>query len=160
MIPEKMELNNASLEQEEQQLMFSSFSRSDALALALIINKKAGERFSDPLTIEITVNGLVVFRYFPDGSRKDSELWMVRKRNSVELMEMSSLRFKYWLEAYGATLEDRKLAPDDYAAGGGGYPINIRGTGCIGSICVSGLPNHVDDHMVVVDSIREYNGLS
>ena len=142
----------AQCEQEEERLQFTSFSRADALALGLRLVEDA-KAFPDPVAVEITVNGLVVFRYFPDGARLDSELWLARKRRSVELMDMSSLHFLAWLEANGETLESRKLPVDDYAAGGGGFPIRVRGTGMIGSVCVSGLPDHRDDHRLVTGAL-------
>lgn len=114
------------------------------------------KKFRDPIAIEITINCLVVFRYFAEGSVADSEFWLTRKRNSVNLMSMSSLRFLYWLGDFGATIEDRKLDPNDYAAGGGGFPIRLKGTGVVGSICVSGLPNHLDDHQLIVDTLTEF----
>ena len=86
----------------------------------------------------------------------DSELWLARKRRSVELMEMASLHFLAWLEENGESLESRKLPADDYAAGGGGFPIRVRGTGVIGSICVSGMPNHVDDHQLIINTLAEF----
>lgn len=141
--------------QQEKTLEFDKFSRNDALAIGLRINENA-KQYSDPITIEITLNGLVVFRYFSEGSVPDSELWLVRKRNTVNLMSMSSLRFKYWLEIGLKTISDRKLNPNDYAAGGGGFPINLRGTGVVGSICVSGLQNHLDDHQLIVDTLTEF----
>ena len=98
----------------------------------------------------------MVFRYFPDGALPDSELWLQRKRRSVELMEMSSLHFLAWLEANGESMESRKLPANDYAAGGGGFPIRVRGTGVIGSICVSGMPDHMDDHQLVIDTLAEF----
>lgn len=142
----------AQCEREEERLQFTSFSRADALALGLRLVEDA-KAFPDPVAVEITVNGLVVFRYFPDGARLDSELWLARKRRSVELMDMSSLHFLAWLEANGETLEGRKLPADDYAAGGGGFPIRVRGTGMIGSVCVSGLPDHRDDHRLVTGAL-------
>ena len=141
--------------QQEKTLEFDKFSRNDALAIGLRINENA-KQYSDPITIEITLNGLVVFRYFSEGSVPDSEMWLVRKRNTVNLMSMSSLRFKYWLEIGLKTISDRKLNPNDYVAGGGGFPINLCGTGVIGSICVSGLQNHLDDHQLIVDTLTEF----
>lgn len=149
---QEMETLLAQCEQEEERLQFTSFSRADALALGLRLVEDA-KAFPDPVAVEITVNGLVVFRYFPDGARLDSELWLARKRRSVELMDMSSLHFLAWLEANGETLESRKLPADDYAAGGGGFPIRVRGTGMIGSVCVSGLPDHRDDHRLVTGAL-------
>ena len=149
---QEMETLLAQCEREEERLQFTSFSRTDALALGLRLIEDA-KAFPDPVAVEITVNGLVVFRYFPDGARLDSELWLARKRRSVELMDMSSLHFLAWLGVNGETLESRKLPADDYAAGGGGFPIRVRGTGMIGSVCVSGLPDHRDDHRLVTGAL-------
>ena len=147
----------AMCEEQEEKLQFDHFSRADALALGLKLHENAKKQ-PIPVAVEITVNGLVVFRYFPDGALPDSELWLQRKRNTVELMEMSSLHFLAWLEENGETMESRKLQADDYAAGGGGFPIRLRGTGVIGSVCVSGMPDHMDDHRLVVDTLAELLG--
>lgn len=145
----------ADLKAEEARLCFDKFRRSDALAIGLKIVELAAA-YPDPVTVEITIGGLVVFRHFTDGSLADSELWLARKRRVVDLMAMSSLRFMYWLEMNGWTLEDRKLNPADYAPGGGGFPIVLRNTGMIGSVSVSGMFNHLDDHKLVVDAIRAH----
>lgn len=140
---------------EEEALQFDHFTRQDALQLGLLMDKNA-RNYPDPAAIEITVNGLVVFRYFQEGAIPDSELWLARKRNTVELMHMSSLHFLAWLEENGETMQDRKLDANAYAAGGGGFPIIIRGVGVVGSICASGMSNHLDDHALVVESIKQY----
>ncbi len=142
------------LGQEEKNLTFQSFSRADALSLGLTILDYS-KKFSDPIAVEITINGLVVFRHFTDGSMADSEYWLERKRNSVELMGMSSLRFRSWLAVFGQTLKERLLNPQDYATFGGGFPLLLEGTGMIGSICVSGLPDDLEDHACIVESIRQ-----
>lgn len=148
-----MNLYDSCLSQ-EQALTMKSFSRKDAYTLGMLLNKNA-QIFEDPVAIEITLNSLVVFRYFPDGALPDSELWLARKRNSVHLMDMSSLRFGEWLKSRGETLLERKLNPDQYATGGGGFPIRLTGTGVIGSICVSGLAD-IDDHRLIVDSLTQF----
>ena len=145
----------AMCEEQENKFQFDHFSRAAALAFGLKLHENAKKQ-PIPVAIEITINGLTVFRYFPDGALPDSELWLARKRRTVELMEMSSLRFLAWLEVNGESLESRKLPADDYAAGGGGFPIRLRGTGVIGSICVSGMPDHMDDHQLVINTLAEF----
>ena len=140
---------------EEKELVFDRFSREDAFELGCLLYENS-KRYPDPCCFEITVNGLVVFRYFPQGSIPDSELWLKRKRNSVNLMHMSTLHFMAWLTDFCETLEDRKLDPKEYAAGGGGFPIILSGTGVIGSICVSGMPDHMLDHQLIVDSVAQF----
>ena len=145
----------AACEEQEKQFQFAHFSRQEALEFGLLLHKNAAG-CAAPVALEITINGLVVFRCFPDGAMPDSELWLQRKRNTVDLMQMSSLHFLAWLEANGETVESRKLPADDYAAGGGGFPITLKGTGCIGSICVSGLPDHHDDHQLIINTLAEW----
>ena len=138
--------------EQEEKFQFEHFSREDALKIGLKLHENAKEQ---PVAVEITVNGLVVFRYFGEGAKPDSELWLARKRNAVELTEGSSLRMFAEMEAAGQTFADRKLCGDDYAAGGG-FPIALRGTGVIGSICVSGFDDHLDDHQLVINTLAEY----
>jgi uncharacterized protein (UPF0303 family) len=147
--------NFEAIASQENDLVLDRFSRADALAIGLKIIEN-GQRYPDPIAVEIAINGLVVFRHFTDGSVLDSELWLARKRKSVDLMSMSSLRFKYWLEMKGKTLSDRHLNSNDYTASGGGFPIRLAGTGVIGSICVSGLPSDLDDHQLITDSLGEF----
>ena len=148
-----MSITNESLLALEQELTFSSFSSADAFRLGELINEESA-KYPAPLATEIVINGLVVYRYFQAGALPDSELWLERKRNAVELMQMASLRFGCWLEENGETLESRKLNPDDFAPGGGGMPIILKGTGVIGSVCVSGEPNHLDDHAIVTTAMK------
>lgn len=138
--------------EQEEKFQFEHFSREDALKIGLKLHENAKEQ---SVAVEITVNGLVVFRYFAEGAKPDSELWLARKRNAVELTEGSSLRMFAEMEAAGQTFADRKLCGDDYAAGGG-FPIALRGTGVIGSICVSGFDDHLDDHQLVINTLAEY----
>ena len=76
--------------EQEEKFQFEHFSREDALKIGLKLHENAKEQ---PVAVEITVNGLVVFRYFAEGAKPDSELWLARKRNAGDLMETSSLRF-------------------------------------------------------------------
>ena len=69
----------ASLSALEQELTFSSFSRADALRLGLLINE-ASQGYPAPVATEIVINGVVVYRYFQDGARPDSELWPAKMK--------------------------------------------------------------------------------
>ena len=144
----------SSLSALEQELTFSSFSRADALRLGLLINE-ASQGYPAPVATEIVINGVVVYRYFQDGARPDSELWLERKRNAVELMQMGSLCFGCMLSESGESLGDRTRHAEDFAPGGGGMPIVPAGTGMIGSVCGAGEPNHLDDQEIVVKALRQ-----
>jgi len=47
------------------------------------------------------------------------------------------------------------LDSKDYAAHGGCFPILLEGTGCVGTITVSGLPQR-QDHALVVAVLQKY----
>lgn len=152
-----MSISNASLLKLEQELVFPSFSRADAFRLGCLINEESAS-YSAPIAAEIVINGLTVYRYFQDGALPDSELWLERKRNAVDLMQMASLRFGLLLEENGETLTSRKLDETAFAPGGGGMPIALQGTGVIGSVCVSGEPDHLDDHAIVIAAMKRLLG--
>ena len=59
--------------EQEEKFQFEHFSREDALKIGLKLHENAKEQ---PVAVEITVNGLVVFRYFGEGAKPDSELWL------------------------------------------------------------------------------------
>jgi uncharacterized protein (UPF0303 family) len=141
---------------EEEELSFASFSHQDAWNVGSRIVEKAKSN-PVPLGVEIVLGGLLVFRYFPDGITRDHELWLERKRRSVESREMSSLRLKQLADMHGQTLSDWKLDANLFVLGGGGYPVKLKNTGMIGSICTSGYID-LDDHQIIVDVLREYKG--
>jgi len=58
---------------------------------------------------------------------------------------------------------DNGLSDADFAPHGGSFPINVRGTGCIGAVTVSGLPQR-EDHNMVVEALsallgKDHDGL-
>ena len=141
---------------EEQELVFSSFTQDDAIRLGMMLVEN-GKKCDCPTAYEIVLNGMVVFRAFPNGTTPNNELWLKRKRNVVELMRKSSLRCFAEMERDGVSFSDMKLNDNDYAAGGG-FPIQVKGAGVIGCILVSGFPDHMDDHRLLISTVREYLG--
>ncbi len=140
------------LRETEEKLQFTSFNRADAFALGGFVDEEA-KMLGVPVSVEIVLNGLTVFRYFQDGCPAESTNWLQRKRNTVESQGIGSLRFGLLLEKNGQTLEDNKMKDADHAPGGGGMPINLKGTGMIGTVCVSGCPNHLDDQKIVTNAL-------
>ena len=55
------------------------------------------------------------------------------------------------------TLQRYFLSPSEYAIAGGGFPIAVKGTGVIGAITVSGLPDR-QDHQIIVDTLCKMLG--
>ena len=140
--------------EEEQTLQFHSFSREDALHLGLLLYKKS-KAYKKPVAVEIYMNNLCVFRYYPEGTNANNEKWLRVKNNTVQMTETSSLHLFAYLEATKESLEEHLMDSANYTRFGGGFPINIIGTGCIGSICVSGLV-HIQDHNLIVLALREF----
>lgn len=86
------------------------------------------------------------------GVTPDNVNWVRRKRNMVLRYFRSSYASGLKLRKDGKTVEDNGLDGADYAPHGGSFPINVKGTGCIGAVTVSGLPQR-DDHNLVVEAL-------
>lgn len=136
---------------QEERFQFASFSRADALALGLRLAEKA-EKFEQGVAVRIVMNGLTVFQYVPEGAEINNCIWMDRKVRTVTQFGLSSLRVMAMLEGDPT---EQKLDEKQYALGGGGFPLTLRGTGMIGVITVSGLP-HMDDHQLIIDTLTEW----
>jgi len=143
------------LETQEKTLQFDHFSNADALDLGLLLVAYAKEN-KHAVAIDITKNGHQVFKYAFDGANINNDNWIARKINAVNTEQKSSLHLGLILKREGHTLESEwRLDPNDYAFHGGCFPITIKGTGVIGTVTVSGLPQEVD-HQMVVDVLTKY----
>lgn len=143
------------LEEQEKELQFEHFANEDALMLGLELVKEA-QVMGVSLSVEIRRNHSTLFFYRSEGTSDHNCEWLRRKANTVDKLGMSTLRLYYDLLHTGRDLaKDLFLNPDVYAARGGGFPLTIRGTGVVGSICVSALP-HEKDHALLVRVIRRY----
>jgi uncharacterized protein (UPF0303 family) len=68
----------------------------------------------------------------------------------------SSYRVGRELAASGTQLDEaRGVLPIDHAPHGGCFPIHIEGTGVVGTITVSGLPQR-EDHRFVTECLCEF----
>lgn len=140
---------------EEEQLQFSAFSNADALALGLKLVERA-QALGKAVTIDITRNGHQLFHHAMAGTTPDNANWVRRKNNVVQRYGRSSLHVGTRYRVNGKTFEvDSGADPADYAAHGGAFPLALRGTGVIGTVTVSGLPQ-MEDHELVTSVLREY----
>lgn len=142
---------------EEKTIVFSKFSREDAFIIGCRLYERS-KTLGKGVAIQIIVNDLIVFRVMPEGTTKNSEKWLFRKHNMVIAKGMSSERARLEREKAGKTMEDWCMSREEYAAAGGGFPIIIKNSDMIGSICVSGLASS-DDHRLIVSVLKEYLGL-
>lgn len=134
---------------QEETLVFPGFDKASAWELGTRL-KDACETTGAAATIEVRLGRETVFFYSMPGTTPVNTDWARRKRNVVELMELSSYRVGRSHAANGNSLEGLMGLPvRDYADHGGSFPLLVKGVGCIGAVTVSGLPQRKDHSMVV-----------
>jgi uncharacterized protein (UPF0303 family) len=141
---------------DEERLVFSSFDHEAAWLLGTQMRSAA--LVADlPVAMAIRLHGQRLFHAALPGSSANNDLWLARKCAVVDLFGHSSYYVGCLTRAEGK--EDfndaHRLDPAAYAAHGGAFPIVIRGTGCVGTVAVSGLPQ-VDDHRFVVEQLGKF----
>lgn len=143
------------LQQQENEVQFTSFNHDIALkvGLAIIEEVKSRGKF---VTIHIERNNRVLFHYAMEGTTPDNDEWLRRKCNVVQRFEMSSFQMSNRLKTREGNLESiYQAALRDHAAAGGGFPIIIKNVGVVGAVAISGLPDH-EDHEIVVSTLRKF----
>lgn len=135
---------------EEKALTFPHFNAETAWSLGCLIHDTAAAR-AQAVAIEISVNGQRLFFAALPGATLNNEQWIRRKGNVARMFQHSSL-YKTWeAEVTRKPFNERYALPEaDYAASGGAMPIFVSGSGCIGTVVVSGLPM-VEDHKLIVE---------
>lgn len=153
-----LESDIAQLVVQEQRLRFDHFDEADAWALGCQMRAAAEDR-KLPFVIDIRIGNRPLFYAALPGSTPENPDWVRRKVNSVMRFHKSSYRVgrEYLLKGqpFDAT---RGIDPMDHAAAGGGFPIHVKGTGVVGSITVSGVPQR-DDHNFVVEMLCTFLGV-
>ena len=146
------------IELQEQALKFERFDKTTAWDLGTRL-KAACEEQGVSATIEVRLARETVFFYSMPGTAASNTDWARRKRNVVELMELSSYRVGRTFELQGESLESSMGLPlRDYADHGGSFPISVRTVGCVGAVTVSGLPQR-EDHALVVQVLAQMCGV-
>ena len=143
------------LEAQEARLVLESFDETDAWELGSALREAAIAR-DLPVAISVRRNGQRLFHTALPGASADNDGWLDRKCAVVDRYGRSSLRVGEQFRVSGKTFEaDSRLDPTQYAAHGGAFPLIVRGTGCIGTVAVSGLPQR-DDHRLVVETLEAF----
>lgn len=144
-----------SLALQEETLQFDAFDNAIALAIGLDIVESA-RLGGKSVTVNITVNGLVLFHHAMIGACADQADWIRRKNNVVNRYGHSSYYVGNTYKAKGDLFENvAYLDAKDHAAHGGAFPITIRNVGIVGTITVSGLPQ-AEDHALVVQALKHH----
>jgi len=145
----------ADLLAQEQRLSLPSLSENDAVALGMTTLGFAQAR-SLPVFIEVRRVGRVVFRASLNGTSADNEDWARRKAAIVERFGHSTMYERVRHEVQGITFNEKTGLPlSDFAAHGGAFPLTVNGTGVVGVLIVSGLPQ-VEDHALCVEALETY----
>jgi uncharacterized protein (UPF0303 family) len=141
------------LEAQESRLVFDRFDEQTAWDLGVAL-RQAGLAAELPIAISIRRNGQQLFHAALPGSSADNDGWLARKSAVVDRYGRSSLRVGEEFRVRGESFdEDSRLDVTLFAAHGGAFPILVRGTGCIGTVAVSGLPQ-LEDHQLVVEALE------
>jgi len=140
---------------QEQQLQFASFDAERAWRLGTQLREAAAARGA-ALTLDIWLGAQQLFLSAMPGTSPDNAEWTRRKRNVVLRFHRSSYAVGLELTRRQTTLREKYgLEERDYAAHGGCFPLLLRGSGCLGTIAVSGLPQREDHELIVAVLARE-----
>lgn len=150
-----MEDGLSQLLQLEQELQFAKFNEVVAWQIGSQLVEQ-GRKAKLPITIDITRGNHQLFHASLPGTAADNDEWVKRKVRLVNRFGHSSFYMGQMLKHKGKTIEQSYLIPEsEFAAHGGCFPIIVKGTGMVGTITVSGLPQE-EDHKLVVESIRAF----
>ena len=147
------------LKTQELALQFTAFNADQAWRLGSRLRELA-QGAPRPVAIGIWLAGQTLLYTGTNGISAGNEDWLRRKRNTVLRFGKSSLLVGSELAKSETTLEQKQgLTFADYAAHGGGFPILLRETGCVGAIVVSGLTQR-EDHALVIMALGEILGVT
>ncbi|WP_159717965.1 heme-degrading domain-containing protein [Geminicoccus flavidas] len=145
----------AALLAEEERLQFPNFDQATALALGRLMLDRA-ERDRLPVTIDIRRGEQQLFHAALPGTSADNDAWVERKARAVRRFGHSSWYLGCLARAKGYDFHAKfALDPARFAAHGGSFPIFVKGTGAIGTVTVSGLPQQ-EDHRFVTAMLHEF----
>ncbi len=141
--------------EQERRLTFPRFDNDTAIDLGLMLVEVARER-GLPLTIGVTRAEQRIFHVALAGTVADNDHWVARKSAVVMRFGHSSFYVGQSTAARGVGFEERYLVdPRAFAPHGGSFPITVDGTGLVGTVTVSGLPQ-AEDHALVVEVLGRF----
>jgi uncharacterized protein (UPF0303 family) len=142
------------LQEEQRSLELPEFHYDFVWQLGSRLYQRARENHF-PVAIEIRHGSDLVFAMLAPGATIDNFDWTRRKSAVVHRFHRSSLFAKLEAQSKNYDFNTRfRLPPGDFAAGGGGVPLILKGGVFIGSVGISGLPD-VQDHKLVTGCLAE-----
>jgi uncharacterized protein (UPF0303 family) len=127
--------------EQEQQLRFKYFDAVSAWVIGTKLKEEV-EALGAAVAIDIQLGNHQLFFYAMPGTSPDNIDWLRRKKNVVAHFHQSSYYVGLKLKSQDANLQDKLGLPlRDYTPHGGCFPIKLMaGSGCVGTIAISGLP--------------------
>jgi uncharacterized protein (UPF0303 family) len=136
-------------------LQFTRFDAETAWTIGTAL-KAAAEQRKASVVIDVQLHGFPLFACSLPGTTPDNWEWVRRKRNVVTRYHRSSYAIGLKHERAKTTFEAATGLPlKDYSTHGGCFPIMLAGTGCVGTITVSGLPQR-DDHELIIQVLQNF----
>jgi uncharacterized protein (UPF0303 family) len=109
-----------------------------------------------PVLIQVRLGRRLVFVAALPGSTRSNDHWAARKARLAARFEQSSMRVRLSNPPDGEAVHERQALPRErFAAHGGAFPLTVAGTGFVGTVVVSGLPQ-VQDHALVVEMLEAH----
>ena len=143
---------------QEEELVLDSFTQKDVKALGDIMHQ-INEDYQMAFAFEIYINGLVAYKYLPEGTGMINDLWMEKKVRTVMTMNYSTMRYWIVTESIGGKRNPDLYPTEPIVMCGGGFPIHVKSAGVIGAIACSG-PGDQNDHLFCVEALRRFKDSS
>lgn len=145
----------AELLDQERRLTFPRFDNDTAIDLGLAVVAEARAK-ALPVTVDVTRAGQQIFHMALPGTVADNDHWVARKVALVMRFGHSSFYMGRKAAAKGVPFHETYLVdPTAFAPHGGCFPIVVEGTGLVGTVTVSGLPQE-EDHKLVVEVLERF----
>lgn len=126
---------------QEDVLRFDSFDATAAWDIGTRLMEEVKSRGA-AAAIDVQLGNHQLFFYAMPGTSPDNIDWLRRKKNVVAHFHQCSYYVGLKLKSQNANLQEKLGLPlRDYTPHGGCFPIKLKsGSGCIGTIAISGLP--------------------
>lgn len=138
---------------QEAELQFTKFDAATAWRLGSWLADKARKE-NLKITVGITRVGQRLFHFAAEGTTADNDAWLERKVKTVYRFGHSSYYMGRKLAHDDKTPQEKYFVDEaEFCFHGGAFPILLKGTGVVGTLTVSGLPQE-QDHALAVEAIR------
>ncbi|MBR2121385.1 MAG: heme-binding protein [Lachnospiraceae bacterium] len=139
---------------QEEKYQFDCFTQKNVRRMGEIMLSICDE-YSMDFAIAIYLNGITVFKYLPEGTKRTHDIWLEKKINTVMTMGWSTMRTWAFFDQLGNKRKPEVIPSGEIVFCGGGFPINVKGAGVIGVLAASG-PGDQNDHEFLIEALKRY----